>query len=426
MKKRVALLTLGCKVNQYESTAILEMLKAAGWQEVDFHEEADAYLVNTCTVTHIGDRKSRQMLRRAARRNPQAIIAALGCYAQVAPEELAALPEIDLVLGNGDKNRLPEILAGLVKGKKEIIVHPRSELQEFEEFPAVASTCRTRAFLKIQEGCNNFCSYCIIPYARGSLRSRDPQRALAESRQLVAEGFKEIVLTGIHTGAYGQEKPGSWHLADLLRQMRTIPGLKRLRLSSLEPMDCNAEIIELLAEGQPFCPHLHIPLQSGSDAVLRQMHRHYNCREFAQLVANIRQKIANAALTTDVIVGFPGETEEQFAESCQFIRQMGFAALHVFKYSPRQGTLAAGFPHQVPEETKEERSRRLLKLAAELRQNYAQDFVGQSLSVLVEEEAKPGWWQGFTPNYLKVIFPGSSADQGKILSIKIRDWQEGF
>ncbi len=426
MKKRVAMLTLGCKVNQYESTAILQMLKSEGWQETDFNAEADAYLINTCTVTHIGDRKSRQMIRRAARRNPQAIIAALGCYAQVAPQELAAMPEIDLILGNGDKSRLPEILTQQIKGKQQIIVHPRQELREFEEFPAIASTCRTRAFLKIQEGCNNFCSYCIIPYARGPLRSRNPQRALAEARQLVQDGFKEIILTGIHTGAYGQDNPEAGSLADLLRQLRDISGLERIRLSSLEPMDCTPEIIELLAEGLPFCPHLHIPLQSASDPILQKMNRHYNCQDFAQLVENIRRKIAGVALTTDVIVGFPGETEKHFMESCQFIRQIGFAALHVFKYSPRQGTLAAGFPQQVPEEVKEERSHYLLQLASELAFNYARSFQGQVLPVLVEEEKEPGWWQGFTPNYLKVSFAGLKEDQGQILPVKIRDWQDGF
>lgn len=419
--KTVAIATLGCKVNQYESTAIGEMFKSRGYRVVDFDSPADVYIINTCTVTHLGDRKSRQFIRRAARTNPEGLVVVMGCYAQTSPDEVLEVPEVDLVVGTSDRSRVVDLVEEARKGQRLNAVRDIFDLQYFEELPAVAYTGRVRAFLKVQEGCNNFCAYCIIPYARGPLRSRRLEKVLEEANKLIQSGFKEIVLTGIHTGAYGQDPGSDIDLAGLLRQLAAIPGLQRLRLSSVEPMDVTEDLIDIFASGAPVCPHLHIPLQSGDDEVLKRMRRHYTTGEFRELVKKIRGAIDGVAVTTDVIVGFPGETPAQFMNTYNFIKDIGFSRMHVFKYSPRRGTPAADFPGQVDAGVKEERSRALIELGGQMAAEYAGSFVGKVREVLAEEYYDEEYllYQGFTDNYLKVIFPGNNTLRGSMVRVYI-------
>ena len=304
--KKIAVHTLGCKVNQYESAALEGMFRERGYQVVHFSEQADVYLINTCTVTHLGDRKSRQLIRRAARTNPGALVVVTGCYAQTSPGEVAALPEVDLVVGLGDRGNLVDLVESAWKGQgTEILVRDISGFREFEELPPPVEQGRVRAFLKIQEGCDSYCAYCIVPHARGPLRSRPPASVMAEAHLLLDQGYREIVLTGIHTGAYGRDLPGDMGLAGLVQQLLALPGLLRLRLSSVEPNDITLELISTLASSKVVCPHLHIPLQSGDDTVLRRMGRNYTGGEFARLVQVIKSNIPGIAITGDLIVGFP-------------------------------------------------------------------------------------------------------------------------
>lgn len=426
--KSVAIATLGCRVNQYESSSLAEMFRARGYQVVDFKDKADVYVINTCTVTHMGDRKSRQLIRRAAKANPGGLVVVTGCYSQVAPGEVLEIPGVDLVTGTGDRSRIVEMVEKLEKGRKVSAVRERRELTEFEELPAVASTGRVRAFLKIQEGCDNFCSYCIVPYARGPLKSRGPEKVLEEARQLAAAGYREIVLTGIHTGAYGKDKVDGLSLVALLGKLAEIPGLARIRLSSVEPMDITGDLISLLAQGVPFCPHLHIPLQSGDDSVLAAMRRGYSAGDFRKLVAGVREKIGGVSVTTDVIVGFPGESDDHFNNTYNLIKELKFTALHIFKYSPRKGTPAAEFAGQVPPEVKEDRSHRLSELGKELFALYASRYLGRRVEVLVEEgvDGSPGIMQGHTADYLLVAFPGHPGLRGEFVEVRPEKLSEGL
>lgn len=428
MSKTVALTTLGCKVNQYESAALATMFWQRGYTVVDFTEPADIYVINTCTVTHLGDRKSRQLIRRATRNNPDALVVVTGCYAQTSPGELLAIPGVNLVVGTQDKSRIVDLVEEFESrgGGPLAFVRDVFEDREFEEMPVPALPSRVRAFLKIQEGCNNYCAYCIIPYARGPLKSRDPEKVLSEAGRLIAEGFKELVLTGIHTGAYGQDRPEGIRLADLLERLVEIPGLLRLRLSSVEPMDVTDKLVEIMATRPNVCRHLHIPLQSGDDAVLARMRRHYTTAEFCRLVEKIRGRIPGIAITTDVIVGFPGETDAQFENTIHFVREMGFARLHVFKYSPRRGTAAASFPNQVSAPVKESRSRRLIALGEELARSFASRHIGENVSVLVEGPSPAGerLFEGLTDNYLRVIFLARGNPVGELVQVHIKELQD--
>ncbi|MCL6610142.1 MAG: tRNA (N(6)-L-threonylcarbamoyladenosine(37)-C(2))-methylthiotransferase MtaB [Peptococcaceae bacterium] len=427
-RKSVAFATLGCKVNQYESSSLAEMFRARGYRVVDFKEKADVYVINTCTVTNLGDRKSRQFIRRATRTNPDGLVVVTGCYSQVSPGEVLEIPGVDLVTGTGDRARIVDLVEKLEKGRKINAVRESGQFTEYQELPAVASTGRVRAFLKIQEGCDNFCSYCIIPYARGPLRSRDTGMILEEARQLAAAGYREIVLTGIHTGAYGKDKGGGTVLAALLGKLAEIRGLARIRLSSVEPMDITGELISMLARGSPFCPHLHIPLQSGDDAILAAMRRGYRADDFRKLVAEVREKISDVSVTTDVIVGFPGEGDDHFANTYNLIRELEFSALHVFKFSPRKGTPAAGFPGRVPPEVKEERSNRLIALGKELSARFASRYLGRDVEVLTEEcvDGKPGMMRGFTANYLPVAFRGEPGLRGEFAVVRTEKLSGGM
>lgn len=425
--KRVALATLGCKVNQYDSAALAAIFRERGYRQVAFTDLADVYIINTCTVTHLGDRKSRQLVRRAVRTNPGALIVVTGCYAQVYPEKVAVLPGVDLIVGTGDRAKIVDLVEATVKGAGPVqVVSSLAPGCAFEEITALPLHERTRAFLKIQEGCHNFCTYCIVPYARGPLRSRRPENILAAARALVAAGYKEIVLTGIHTGAYGQDLTGGITLAGLLSRLALIPGLARIRLSSIEPHDITLELVETLTGSPVFCRHLHVPLQSGDNQVLQRMGRRYTAGEYARLVQVLRENIPGLGLTTDVMVGFPGETSEQFNHTYQFLRETSFSRLHVFKYSPRPGTAAANLPEQVEPGRKEKRSRRLIKLSEQLAVNFAASLLGEKLEVLVERRlpAKDGWYEGFSDNYVRVALPGYEGLIGEIVYVIAEEVQD--
>lgn len=437
-EKKVALTTLGCKVNQYESAALEELFRRRGYQVVDFDSPADVYIINTCTVTHLGDRKSRQLIRRAGRTNPGAVVAVTGCYAQTAPDEVLEVEGVDVVVGAGRRADIVDLVESVSKGRKVKAVEDISGCREFEELPGESHQGRVRAYLKIQEGCENYCSYCIIPYARGPLRSRAPESVLAGVRSLVDHGFKEVVLTGIHTGAYGRGNGGGVDLVQLLASLANVPGLFRLRLSSLEPNDITPELLDLMASGPPFCQHLHIPLQSGDDYILKKMRRRYNTGFFRRLLADVRGKLPEVGITTDIMVGFPGEEDEHFRRSCAFVKEMQFSALHVFKYSPRQGTPAADFPGQVDPRVKEERSRELINIGHALARSFAARYLGKTVPVLVEQ-AVPGFtahehagavldqpagehreiYEGLTDNYVRVFFPAGEKWRGQLVDIKV-------
>lgn len=425
--EKVAFTTLGCKVNQYESEAMKSLFLEADYEVTEFDKYADVYVINTCTVTHLGNRKSRQMIRRAINNNPQAVVAVVGCYAQTAPGEVLEIPGVSLVIGTKDRNKIVELVhQAKASGEQINAVGNIMEAEEFEELTVVDKEQRTRAFLKIQEGCNNFCSYCIIPYARGPLRSRQPEKVLEEAENLVKSGFKELVITGICTGTYGKDL-GNITLAGLVAQIGKIPGLERLRLGSLEPTDITPELVEVIRETPTICNHLHIPLQSGSDRILAAMNRNYLTNEYYKLIAYLRYSIPDLAVTTDVIVGFPGEKEEDFLIGKNFISRMEFANLHVFKYSPRAGTKAAEMSDQVDNAVKELRSKELIELAQRLQQEFAESYLEEEVQVLAEVQSKeyPEFWEGLTSNYLRVLFKGEGIVQGNIYSIKLEDWVEG-
>ena len=338
-----AFVTLGCKVNQFETEVMEGLFKEAGYEIVEHSQPADVYVINTCSVTSLGDKKSRQLIRRVQRQNSEAIIAVTGCYAQIAPEQIKAIEGVRVVLGTANRRRIVEYVEQAILQNGKIIdgVTDIMKVREFEDIPLLDMPTRTRAFLKIQEGCTNFCSYCIIPFTRGPLRSRPLDSVRREAEKLLANGFKEIVFTGIHLGAYGRDFKDGTSLADAARAVLDLPGLRRLRLSSLESIELSDELLALLRDNPKFSHHLHLPLQAGSDDVLKRMNRHYDRGEFSRLLARVRDAVPGVSVSTDVIVGFPGETEEMFAESLEYIRSLEFSRMHVFPYSPRTGTPAA-------------------------------------------------------------------------------------
>ncbi|MDO7788236.1 tRNA (N(6)-L-threonylcarbamoyladenosine(37)-C(2))-methylthiotransferase MtaB [Desulforamulus aquiferis] len=430
MSKTAAIFTLGCKVNQYESSAIGDLFRQAGYEVVEFEQPADVYVINTCTVTHLGDRKSRQIIRRAVKQNPAAVIAVTGCYAQTSPGEVLEIPGVDLVVGTKDRSRIVSLVENYSKDNGPVNVVEDIMLSDsFEELPTPGDQGKTRAFLKIQEGCNSYCSYCIIPYARGPVRSRLPENVLKAAEEMVAQGFKELVLTGIHIGAYGQDLPGrDMDLAWLVNRLAKVPGLKRLRLGSVEPHDINFALINAVADHGNVCRHLHIPLQSGDDRILEKMKRRYNTHEFERLITVICDNIDGVAITSDVIVGFPGETEEMFLNTMRTVARARFAGIHVFKYSPRKGTPAAEYTDQISAQDKESRSKRLIDLGKELSHNFAFQQVGRIVEVLVEQphEQDLELWEGHTDTYLKVIFPGDQSLKGEIVRVELIGTEESL
>lgn len=358
--KRVAFITLGCKVNTYETEGMKRLFEQAGYIVVEPDISADVYVINTCTVTHLSDRKSRQMIRRARRLNPDAIIAAVGCYAQIAPEEVSSIEGVNLVIGNNHKSEIIDLVNRASCDSQKVEVSLRKDMRTFEELWAESYTDQTRAFLKIQDGCDQFCSYCIIPFARGSIRSRNIDSIIAEANKLSQNGFKEIVLTGIHLTSYGNDT-GEHTLIDVIERLNDIDGLERIRLGSLEPLYMTEEMIRDMSEIEKLCPHFHLSLQSGCDETLRRMNRKYTTAEYREIVENIRKYFDDPAITTDIMTGFPGETEDEFRQTCIFVEAIEFSQIHVFQYSVRKGTKAADMKEQIPPMLKEERSKNLRK-----------------------------------------------------------------
>ncbi|WP_456278233.1 tRNA (N(6)-L-threonylcarbamoyladenosine(37)-C(2))-methylthiotransferase MtaB [Bacillus sp. AK128] len=420
----VAFHTLGCKVNHYETEAIWQLFKESGYDRTDFEQASDVYVVNTCTVTNTGDKKSRQVIRRAIRQNPDAVICVTGCYAQTSPAEIMAIPGVDIVVGTQDRVKMLEYIEQFKNERQPINgVGNIMKARVYEELEVPTFTDRTRASLKIQEGCNNFCTFCIIPWARGLMRSRDPEDVIKQAQQLVNAGYKEIVLTGIHTGGYGEDMK-DYNLAMLLKELdESVVGLKRIRISSIEASQITDEVIEVLNSSDKIVRHLHIPLQSGSDTVLKRMRRKYTMEFFAERLNRLREALPGLAVTSDVIVGFPGETEQEFLETYNFIKENGFSELHVFPYSKRTGTPAARMEDQVDEEVKNERVHRLISLSDQLAKEYASQFENEVLEVIPEERYKDGnnkdLFVGYTDNYLKVVFPATEEMIGEIVKVKL-------
>lgn len=419
----VAFHTLGCKVNHYETEAIWQLFKQAGYERKDFDSIADVYVINTCTVTNTGDKKSRQIIRRAVRKNPDAIVCVTGCYAQTSPAEILEIPGVDIVIGTQDRVKLLDYIAEFQKNRQPInAVGNIMKSRVYEELDVPSFTDRTRASLKIQEGCNNFCTFCIIPWARGLMRSRNPKDVIKQAQQLVDAGYKEIVLTGIHTGGYGIDLK-DYTFADLLREIeKEVKGLKRLRISSIEASQITDEVIEVIKQSNIIVRHLHIPLQSGSNSVLKRMRRKYSTEYYAERIKQLKEILPGLAVTSDVIVGFPGETEEEFMETYNFVKEIRFSELHVFPYSKRTGTPAARMENQVDEEVKNERVHRLITLSDQLAKEYASKFENEILEVIPEEKVESpvgNLYQGYTDNYIKVVFPGTEEMIGEVVQVKL-------
>lgn len=408
MRKRAALHNLGCKVNAYETEAMQQLLETAGFEIVPFDREADVYVINTCAVTNMADRKSRQMIHRARKRNPSAIVAAVGCYVQTSTEKASSDLSADIVIGNNQKNHLVEAIAEFEKNRAREVccIDINDGVQPYEPLHIEKTTEHTRAFIKVQDGCNQFCSYCIIPYARGRVRSRRIQDVLAEVRVLAQRGCREVVLTGIHLGSYGMGT--NERLIDLIEAVHTVEGIDRIRLGSLEPRTVTEEFVRHLAELPKVCHHFHLSLQSGCDDTLRRMNRRYDTQEYRASCDLLRKYFIHPAITTDVIVGFPGETEEEFSETKRFVEEIGFYEMHIFKYSRRKGTVAARMEHQIEEAVKNRRSQELMQLEKKMSKAFRQYYVGKKLQILLEENCVldgTSYMTGFTGEYVKAVIP---------------------
>lgn len=428
--KKVALHNLGCKVNAYETEAMQEMLEKEGYEIVPFKEGADIYIINTCTVTNIADRKSRQMLHRARKMNPNAIVVAAGCYVQAQENEHHELDScIDIVIGNNKKQDLIQILDEYESKCKTEEVIDINHTNEYENLNLSRTGEHTRAYIKVQDGCNQFCSYCIIPFARGRVRSRSLEDVVQEVTTLSGNGYKEVVLTGIHLSSYGvdfeeQEARKKTDLLTLILAVHEIPGIERIRLGSLEPRIITEEFAKTIAGLPKMCPHFHLSLQSGCDATLKRMNRRYTTGEYYEKCELLRKYFDHPALTTDVIVGFPGETEEEFEESKAFVDKVNFYETHIFKYSKREGTRAAVMENQVPEQIKAERSAQLIELGAKKQEAYEKEMVGKDVEILVEEPAQINGKEvqvGHTKEYIKVALESDENLQNQIVKVRIDD-----
>ena len=397
--KKVAFITLGCKVNQYETNAMSQKFIESGYQLVEHTEEADIYIVNTCTVTNMSDRKSRQMLRKMKEQNPKAILIAVGCYAQVGRQELEKIPEIDFVLGNHEKVNIVEYL----EKKIEFKISDLMQEKDYEEYGDITFSEKTRAVIKIQDGCDRFCTYCIIPYARGRVRSRNPENIISEITKIAQRGIKEVVITGIHIASYGKDFKNDYYLIDLLEEINKIPGIERIRLGSIEPLLITQDFVKRLKELDKVCYHFHLSLQSGCNDTLKRMNRRYTTQEFQNIVDILRENYDDVILTTDIIVGFPGETEEEFNETYEFLKKIKFYKMHVFKYSPRKGTKAAVMKNQIDGNVKEHRSKILIELSNSNEAKYQEELIGKEVEILWEEE-KDGFYKGHTANYILAYY----------------------
>ena len=467
--KTVAFITLGCKVNQYETNAMIQQFIEKGYEIVEHTKKADIYIVNTCTVTNMSDRKSRQMLRRVKELNKEAIVVACGCYAQVSKEELEKIEEINLVLGNNEKKDIvehvetymhhqtlnenkrdtfhiedqnkkmeedvkasqnKEVTANAEKNKitinrVETQIEDVMNQKEFVEFGDITFTEKTRAVIKIQDGCDRFCSYCIIPYARGRVRSRKPEHILSEIQKIAKEGIKEVVITGIHIASYGKDFKQEYRLIDLLEEMNEIEGIERIRLGSIEPLLITEEFVYRLEKLSKVCHQFHLSLQSGCDETLKRMNRRYTTEEFKDITKLLRKTFEDAILTTDIIVGFPGESEEEFEKTYAFLEKIKFYKMHVFKYSPRKGTKAAVMPNQIDGNKKEERSRKLIELSNKNEKAYNQQYIGKEVEVLFEEE-KDGVWQGHTKNYILAHYKTEENMENKMIKLQCQGAEQEY
>jgi len=420
---KIAFYTLGCKVNQADTASMENLFLRSGHQLVSFDGEADVYIINTCVVTNTGQRKSRQTIHRAIRKNPNALIVVTGCYPQTAAEEVKAIAGVDMIIGNQDRAQIVQLVEERLEHRQTDTldaVHKLTASTAFEEMAAGDITDKTRAFLKIQEGCNQFCTYCIIPYARGPLRSRSLESICTETQRLISAGFKEIVLIGIHLGCYGKENPDGPTLYDAVKTVLDVPGVQRLRLGSLESVEVEPRLLTLMQEDARFCRHLHLPLQSGCDKTLQAMHRPYTTAKFKTLLADIKTKVPDIAITTDVIVGFPGETEADFETTCKFAESCGFSKMHIFPFSARKGTPAEKFAGAVAEAVKKERADILGKIDETMHKTFLQAMVGQTAEVLFEQPAGEDYFEGLTGNYQRVFVKSGGRNLGgEILPVKI-------
>lgn len=430
MSKVVRFVTLGCKVNQYETNAMAQKFLEKGYQiieEITPENEdikPDICIINTCTVTNMSDRKSRQMLRRMKEKNPSTIVVAVGCYAQVAKNELAKIPEIDLVLGNNEKVEIVKYVEEYINNHiNNVELDDVMYSKEFSDFGDVTYTEKTRAVIKIQDGCDRFCSYCIIPYARGRVRSRKPENIISEITQIASKGIKEVVITGIHIASYGKDfamskdsKLTNYRLIDLLEEINEIQGIQRIRLGSIEPLLITVEFVERLKKLEKICHHFHLSLQSGCDETLKRMNRRYTTEQFKEIVRLLRGAYSDVNLTTDIIVGFPGETDEEFNKTYQFLKEIKFYKMHIFKYSPRKGTKAAVMPNQINGDIKEERSKKLIELSDRNEIEYNKSYIRKNVEVLFEEE-KDGMYKGHTQNYIMVYCQSKEKLDNKIIDV---------
>lgn len=418
MNKKIAFITLGCKVNLYDTEAMAELFTEKGYEVVDFEEYADVYLINTCTVTNLGDKKSRQMIRRAKRINPNSVVVATGCYAQVASEEVAKIEGINIVIGTKNRSEIVETVENYVA--ENGVVNNVSDImgeKEFEPLQISRLTNRTRAYIKIQEGCNRYCTYCIIPYARGPIRSRKPEEVIEEVKKLAENGFKEVVLTGIHVASYGLDL-GNITLADIIEKVHSVDGIERIRFSSMEPLAIDNEFVARMSKLPKVCDHYHLSLQSGCNRTLKRMNRKYNAEQYAEACERLRNAFPNVAITTDIIVGFPDETEEDFKESLAFAERMKLDKIHTFPYSPKKGTPAAKIKNQISGDVKSQRSKEMIALSDKMNIDFLNNNIGKTVPVLFED-MENGFWQGHTTNYIKVLAKSDENLNNKIVDVKL-------
>ena len=421
---KAAFYTLGCKVNQYETEAISELFCKEGYEIVGYEEYADVYVINTCTVTAMSDRKSRQIIRRAKKHNPNAIVVVTGCYAQTNPEAVAEIEGVNLIVGTDDRKRIAELCKSISPDEQRSCVGDIMKQHKFEDLTITECHDRTRAYIKIQEGCNQFCSYCIIPYARGPIRSRDLEDVIRETKILADNGYTEVIYTGIHVASFGLDT-GKPLLAELLCRADKIDGIRRIRLSSIEPMTLNEEFIESIKSCSKLCRHFHLSLQSGCDETLKRMNRKYTTEEYAKIAEGLRKHFPGAAITTDIMTGFPGETDEEFSETLEFVKKIRFADAHIFQYSPRKGTPAAKRADQIPPQIKEKRSKRLIELCGQTRDDFISSFKGKTVEVLFERKKNGNIYEGKTSNYITVEVESEKPISGTYQNVIINKTENG-
>ncbi|NMM61949.1 tRNA (N(6)-L-threonylcarbamoyladenosine(37)-C(2))-methylthiotransferase MtaB [Clostridium sp. P21] len=425
---KVAFATLGCRVNKYETEAMVEKFIKDGYKVVPFEEYADVYVINTCTVTNMGDKKSRQMIHRARRENEAAVIAVVGCYSQIASEEVSQINGVDVVLGTRNKGEIVYWVNRVKEERKQVVeVNEVLKNNVFEELNIESYQDKTRAFLKIQDGCNRFCSYCLIPFARGAVCSKPAEKVISEVKELAAHGFKEIILSGIHTASYGVDLEGDWNLISILEKIDEVPGIERVRIGSIDPQFFTEGVIERISSLKKLCPHFHLSLQSGCNETLKRMNRRYTAEEYEKIVEDLRLNIKDVSITTDIIVGFPGETEEEFNTTYEFLKRIKLSKFHVFKYSPRKGTKAAEMKDTVDGNIKEERSSKLIALDKVMENEFMTRFLGSYMDVLYEQKYNNSedLYEGYTPNYIKVVSKSGEDVSGSIKKTQIVQTKNG-